>query len=85
MKTHLALLAVVVVFAAGCATTSEQVSSTQQTAQANDDIKCSRQLVTGSHMPTRRCTTRDQREKERREAEQAIQIINVPTATTPGN
>jgi hypothetical protein len=56
----------------GCATSSKQSSSDQQTAVLydKDKVVCTRDYPTGSHIPRTRCYRRNQAQ-QRRDADQA--------------
>ncbi len=61
-----------IVLLAACssgATSSKEGAMSAQTGSKNDGYRCDKVRVTGSRLPSKRCTTRQQREDEEKSAE----------------
>jgi len=75
-------LAAICTFVAACSSTSKEVSDDQQALKAKNEqalaesgYKCKRVKLTGSHISTRICDTRRQREERQQDAQKMISDV----------
>jgi hypothetical protein len=84
-------LAAICTFVAACSSTSKDVSDDQKALKAKNEqalvesgYKCRRVKLTGSHIPTKVCDTRRQREERQQDAQNMVSDV-VNGAIPPGS
>jgi hypothetical protein len=75
------MLSLLAVVAAGCTTAPPPVT---RTAAAGSDIECHNETITGSHLSTRVCMTRAEREMKEANAKEMRERMSLPGAVSCG-